>query len=1347
MNVQKSIEKLIRGLYLLDSSSRMPYVIFVQELPLNITADKWNFIKTLLPKYGLHVNQEATMMTCIHPFWNHYHSNPEAGLTRTQCITLHFPPVHGAKQGIDLSLVNVYGSRDAKERPQIQRELSTPRKLCVYSGDFNSTFLLSQSTTVTADALVWPFLELKTGKIESPSDPEWIDCWSYCRPQDQGFTRFKGTWKGHTSQSRIDFIFLSAPLIPILHPEKCYLVDFGSDHLALTVEFSSTQLPKAPKPHGSMGGKSEPKPFRYSAIQKEALVALYEIVPPCSIADFNALLPNQQDTMIQNFMDSMHLLIQPKLRPSTKTRSHHAYSRAFKRAKDKATPAGRLPTLLKKWSQTPLDIDCLEDKETHTFLTDESLASFANEKLRFFGHQEPAKDPSVIDAQWPSAGPEEIHCHSHHTDSEFTFEEFLEIINTSDKAPVCGPMRIPTRALSHCNMETLHFLHNAILQLVSNQSSLMLNTEILLIHKKGSPFSIGNYRPISLTSVLYRIYSTWLKSRLEVHLEQVLHPSQFGFRCQRQIHIQVLRLLNASAACEDPHVILFDIAKAFDSVDLSLLWHQLAKYGTPVWLIKALKNLYIPATFRVHLASGLSAATLQNILKGLRQGCPLSALLFLLYIDPLLRKLSEHTINLHPCDARPCSATTPLSTHGGFADDVAVVTDPSHVEQVLQIFAEFCRDFGLLYHPEKTEIMSLATPPVRASVHPEVVPNSWTVSTRDGTPHHFRCLPSSTPPIKYLGVYLHHSQEAIETAIRRDLSTDLAHYRSFALSSYQRLCIINQILIPRIVYKLVPYPLLVDVSYIEKELLNFLRQGGPDADDLMSLSKNIAFLTRPLLGAHLTCVHKLTTGRFLPLIQGILRNDPNTPPDLHQALSSRFNEYHVRTSRLPMLDPVVSSSLLHHSLHISSSLNPQPTLENFGFLEPIPDSIMPYQNHPNVFTTLCLPIPTLSGRCWQSLKDNHCHDALAAATEWLAINPPVQCIVVASSYSPPTPSETSRLYKRQQCSLKQRTAHAGWSSLDCKTGTAYLGRTTGHVSASRGIWQALLFTLSEAKRNEPLLIFTNSYHATCLQEYTTDRGRKKSAKCKHRDLIWKALKALALRQSSTRIIWVKSQAKIIPHVMATTLARTAMSLPLIPPKPSYQYPAIWIRNGITLELPAASPLLDITEQHHPPDLTVLHLKHVNLHLSALNLLSNPSPKLVIHMHGRVNWANFAWWYEYQTPRLCCFCGESTHATDVMTSLSQCKRLREIAATALCAGYKKLGPSISDWLLTSNPEERRNFTRDLVPDSLTDHLHERKQMPDFLKARREYKYLAIMHNIHDQVDKLFQRIPPEPDPPS
>ncbi|MGR0260158.1 reverse transcriptase domain-containing protein [Klebsiella pneumoniae] len=50
------------------------------------------------------------------------------------------------------------------------------------------------------------------------------------------------------------------------------------------------------------------------------------------------------------------------------------------------------------------------------------------------------------------------------------------------------------------------------------------------MHKKGSTTECGNYRPISLLSVVYKIYTSILEKRLRRMVEEQLEPEQAGFR-------------------------------------------------------------------------------------------------------------------------------------------------------------------------------------------------------------------------------------------------------------------------------------------------------------------------------------------------------------------------------------------------------------------------------------------------------------------------------------------------------------------------------------------------------------------------------------------------------------------------------------------------------------------------------------------------------------------------------------------------------------------------------------------------------------------------------------------------
>ena len=56
---------------------------------------------------------------------------------------------------------------------------------------------------------------------------------------------------------------------------------------------------------------------------------------------------------------------------------------------------------------------------------------------------------------------------------------------------------------------------------------------ILTFPKKGDLTVIDNYRGITLTCILSKIYNTLLKDRIQPTLDMILIPNQYGFRNNR----------------------------------------------------------------------------------------------------------------------------------------------------------------------------------------------------------------------------------------------------------------------------------------------------------------------------------------------------------------------------------------------------------------------------------------------------------------------------------------------------------------------------------------------------------------------------------------------------------------------------------------------------------------------------------------------------------------------------------------------------------------------------------------------------------------------------------------------
>ena len=83
--------------------------------------------------------------------------------------------------------------------------------------------------------------------------------------------------------------------------------------------------------------------------------------------------------------------------------------------------------------------------------------------------------------------------------------------------------------------------------------------------------------------------------------------------------------------------IVLDQEKAFDRVNHLLLFKVMRKYGFGEVFISWISRLYANATARVMINGFLTDKF--NILRGVRQGCPLSPLLYVLIIELLAAQL------------------------------------------------------------------------------------------------------------------------------------------------------------------------------------------------------------------------------------------------------------------------------------------------------------------------------------------------------------------------------------------------------------------------------------------------------------------------------------------------------------------------------------------------------------------------------------------------------------------------------------------------------------------------------------------------------------------------------------
>ena len=169
--------------------------------------------------------------------------------------------------------------------------------------------------------------------------------------------------------------------------------------------------------------------------------------------------------------------------------------------------------------------------------------------------------------------------------------------------------------------------------------------DIVLILKKPPRTDINNYRPVTLISSVSKLLTTMLAQRLSSALdkEDVVGQVQNGFRKNRSCSDNIFILNTILEANKNKkllsHLLFVDLNEAYDRVDCSKLLTKLRQLNIPESFISFLRNYYFLDS--VSTASSGERTRSQFQKQGLRQGCNLSAVLFILYLSELSRRMRE----------------------------------------------------------------------------------------------------------------------------------------------------------------------------------------------------------------------------------------------------------------------------------------------------------------------------------------------------------------------------------------------------------------------------------------------------------------------------------------------------------------------------------------------------------------------------------------------------------------------------------------------------------------------------------------------------------------------------------
>ena len=275
----------------------------------------------------------------------------------------------------------------------------------------------------------------------------------------------------------------------------------------------------------------------------------------------------------------------------------------------------------------------------------------------------------------------------------------------SDKA--AGADDLPSRLLSQIQEEVCHPL--TVLFRKSLQSGVVPQdwklANVTPIYKKGSRGQSCNYRPVSLTSQVCKLFESIIRDVMVDHLEksELIRDSQHGFRRGRSCLSNLLVFLDKVTRAVDEgncvDVIFLDFAKAFDKVPHQRLLVKLRRHGIKGRLLNWISEWLGGRRQRVGIRGSYS--DWRWVLSGVPQGSVLGPVLFLIFINDLDEGLMSNILK--------------------FADDTKIVGtvttegDRQIIQNDLTTLVSWANTWQMEFNETKCKVMHIGRETVRGS--------------------------------------------------------------------------------------------------------------------------------------------------------------------------------------------------------------------------------------------------------------------------------------------------------------------------------------------------------------------------------------------------------------------------------------------------------------------------------------------------------------------------------------------------------------------------------------------------------------------------------------------------------
>ena len=229
---------------------------------------------------------------------------------------------------------------------------------------------------------------------------------------------------------------------------------------------------------------------------------------------------------------------------------------------------------------------------------------------------------------------------------------------------------------------------------------------ISTIHNDDSTNDPNNYRGISISSVLLKIVCSLLNNRIQSFCSKhkIINNDQIGFKPGHRTSDHLLTLKSVvkkyvTIGEKKLYACFVDFKKAFDSVWHEGLFYKMKKVGIGGKTLELIKDIYRKTKCAVKFKNSITSFF--NYTKGVRQGCPLSPMLFNIYVNDLFEIMNKDNVSDIYLEEKEHKVNMLM-----YADDLIILSESKEgLQKQIDKLENYCQKWRLQINIKKNKSM------------------------------------------------------------------------------------------------------------------------------------------------------------------------------------------------------------------------------------------------------------------------------------------------------------------------------------------------------------------------------------------------------------------------------------------------------------------------------------------------------------------------------------------------------------------------------------------------------------------------------------------------------------------